>query len=112
MFNKKITLTAVYRSPSSNAKDFNNSLITYLSGLEYQDVEIFIGDININIISAKPDDIIEEYLNVLNTSGQNITDHSLIMTRMKLKPDRMKQQREKAQNRYYIDQVPEKLLDE
>lgn len=71
MFNyNKVTcgLIATYRPPSTNPNTYVNELNTYISTLENQTVEIFIGDLNINI-QNKSDTIVNYYLNTLVENG-------------------------------------------
>lgn len=66
----KYGITAVYRSPSLNADEFLGDLRMALQGLDQQ-VEVFAGDINIDLLDS--DSIITtEYLNLLNEFGYTI----------------------------------------
>lgn len=64
-FQEPITLTAIYRSPSSNSKIFIDSLTKYLSECHSNKNHIVTGDINFNLLDETDDDV-DEYKNVLN----------------------------------------------
>lgn len=65
--NKKINITALYRSPSTCPHNFNRHLLNYLNDEEKVDINILVGDININIHSDS--DFAQDYLNILNSNG-------------------------------------------
>ena len=64
---KRIIITAVYRSPSTCPYNFNMGLLSYFDSTEKTDVHIFVGDININLLSNT--DYSEEYQNILDSHG-------------------------------------------
>lgn len=66
--NKKISLNVCYRSPNSNSKDFIEDLDSYMNSKRSNDVEIFMGDINLNILNNS-EHLINEYLSVMATHG-------------------------------------------
>lgn len=77
---KKMIITAIYRSPSTCPYEFNTQLLRYLDNMENCDFNMFVGDININIESDS--DYAQEYLNILNTYGfvSYINKHTRIQT--------------------------------
>lgn len=69
---RKCHVLALYRNPnpctSQNIEDFNVGLENFLKNHDANsDINIFIGDININLLSN--DQIVAEYTNILNTAG-------------------------------------------
>lgn len=69
---RKIVLSALYRPPSTSIKDFNNHLTEYLKKLRgggtEREINVFVGDININILDDKDADV-QDYLNILSENG-------------------------------------------
>lgn len=65
---KRITVTAIYRPPSTCPHVFNNDIRTHLKNdKESADYKFIIGDINIDILSCT--DCSNEYLNILSEAG-------------------------------------------
>lgn len=63
--NKTIKITALYRSPSTDSKEFIGELERYLNdSSDNSDVHIIVGDINIDIL--RDETITDEYFNVLS----------------------------------------------
>lgn len=71
---KIIKITALYRSPATNDKEFVNGLYDYLcdSDMESSDVHVIMGDINIDLLS-KDNTIVSEYLDILSSFNFNST---------------------------------------
>lgn len=67
-YHHKIGITAYYRSPATNTKNYIKNLELYLNGLEHQNLEIYVGDININLLHSDSGDT-NDYLNILNSNG-------------------------------------------
>lgn len=65
--NKKISLSALYKSPNINTEDFNVGLKTYLEHLNRADYTLFVGDINIDILTENI--YSQDYLDILNEYG-------------------------------------------
>lgn len=62
---KKLTITAIYRSPQTCPDTFNSDLYYYLRNIKNStDYSIVVGDININILGHK--EFTEDYLNILH----------------------------------------------
>lgn len=64
----KIGITASYRLPSINTQNYINDLSKYMSDLEKNCVDIFMGDINIDLMDERSG-CVSEYLNILAESG-------------------------------------------
>lgn len=66
--NKRLLITAIYRPPSTCPRDFNLNLYEYVKNCRRDvDVHVFVGDINIDILSSE--EAAEDYLNILNEEG-------------------------------------------
>lgn len=68
---KPITITAIYRPPSTCPEVFNNELRAYLALLadtSMDEYKFIVGDINIDILSDS-EDVSHEYLNILAEAG-------------------------------------------
>ncbi|KAJ8971002.1 hypothetical protein NQ317_005720 [Molorchus minor] len=63
-----ITITAVYRSPTTCPKEFVTSLDRYLEKKKNSNYNIFLGDININIYQPN-EDLSHDYLNTMYNYG-------------------------------------------
>lgn len=61
-------LTAVYKPPPISKTDFVNDIYTYFENLALSNVEVFVGDVNINILEKK-DNHVANYLSLMNTLG-------------------------------------------
>lgn len=66
--NITVGITAIYRPPSTNVKQYIDNLKIYLENLRMQTIEIYLGDINIDLQKKESADTIN-YLNVLNSVG-------------------------------------------
>lgn len=66
--NKEIGLIAIYRLPSKNIQEFLTDLENFSNAMKQADIELFIGDINIDILQKYNHDT-NSYLNILNSSG-------------------------------------------
>lgn len=64
---QKVTLSAIYGSPSKCPRKFNLDLHQYVPAVKENDMHIITGDINIDLLSTS--DFSEEYKNILSTSG-------------------------------------------
>ena len=61
-------INAIYRSPSSNLNEFLNEIDTHIQVISSQDIELIVGDMNINILNS--DDIsVNKYLSMLAAHG-------------------------------------------
>lgn len=97
--NKNIHISAIYRPPSTHPNEFNKNLYNYLEVCNNMnaDVDIIVGDINIDILGKK--DFEEEYKNCVSEWGyfsaiNNFTrvigtsksciDHFIVKTREKI----------------------------
>lgn len=65
--NVNYNIFAIYRSPTSNTLNFINELDSYLNINSTADINIMVGDININI--KNPDVTVNSYLNALSSQG-------------------------------------------
>jgi len=65
-FNFRITST--YRPPGTNTKDFIESLHNTLNKFDTKEINIFVGDININLLD-RTNNLVNEYLYSLNSLG-------------------------------------------
>lgn len=61
-------ITAYYRSPATRILDYISDLELYLNEIEFKKLEIYAGDININLPKSDSCDI-DNYLNALNSRG-------------------------------------------
>lgn len=68
--NIKIGISALYRPPSTNLNLFLKDLDNYLSNTQLGNLEILIGDLNINLLN-KFDAEVNDYLNILAKKGFN-----------------------------------------
>lgn len=70
MYNENITvgLTAFYRSPSRKVSQYLNDLEDYLNEIKKLNLELYIGDINIDLLKTDNSET-NNYLNVLNNIG-------------------------------------------
>lgn len=66
--NSKYGVTACYRPPSTNLNLFLDELDDIITNLVLKNTEIFIGDLNINILN-KDDIDVNRYLNILSQKG-------------------------------------------
>ncbi|VEN39701.1 unnamed protein product [Callosobruchus maculatus] len=66
----KIGISAIYRSPSMDVDDYINSLDEYLNDLKTEDMEIYLGDINIDLL--KQDNKENKYLKEILTEKDNL----------------------------------------
>lgn len=82
--NIPLTITAVYRPPSTNVYNFNANLLNYLTNLKLKGTHILAGDMNINILS-EINDFVQDYLNILHTHGfvSYINKHTRIQNESK-----------------------------
>lgn len=64
---QKVTLSDIYRSPSTCPRKFNLDLHQYVQAVKGNDMHIITGDINIDLLSTP--DFREEYKNILSASG-------------------------------------------
>lgn len=69
--NQNLSITAIYRSPSSSPYQFNQDLRNYLNenNTHIHNYKIIVGDINIDILSDL--DYSQEYLNIFSEAGYN-----------------------------------------
>lgn len=61
-------ITASYRSPSTDPRKYIDNLENYFQGVRKQQIEIFVGDININLLKETNSDT-NDYLNIMNSHG-------------------------------------------
>lgn len=61
-------ITCTYRPPSTDINFFLNDLNDYIINLNMKNIEIFIGDLNINILDTL-DNNVNDYLNILAKRG-------------------------------------------
>ncbi|KAJ8961937.1 hypothetical protein NQ314_005869 [Rhamnusium bicolor] len=61
---KKIAISSIYKSPTICQKMFSMEILNYLQNVGKSDIHVIAGDVNINILS--PNEISQEYLNILN----------------------------------------------
>lgn len=95
----KIGLTAYYRPPATNSTEYIDDLENYLSTLNKKNIEILIGDININLLNINSNET-NKYLNILgsndfisyinkptrvNKDTKSAIDHIFIRTETRLK---------------------------
>ncbi|XP_050504323.1 uncharacterized protein LOC126883122 [Diabrotica virgifera virgifera] len=66
--NKKIILSALYRSPNTCPITFNNNLMNYLNNINKSDIHIFVGDININLLEYN-EEFVEDYKSIMSEYG-------------------------------------------
>lgn len=66
--NCKIGLTAFYRLPATDLNMYLDNLEIYLNSIEYQNLEIYVGDINIDILKKETNET-NKYLNIMNFKG-------------------------------------------
>lgn len=64
---RKRTIIAIYRSPNSDADEFNQSLEEYLENVKLTEFAIVIGDTNIDLCSAEK--YVTDYKEILSTYG-------------------------------------------
>lgn len=64
---ESITITAIYRPPSTSPDLFNDEFRTYLTTCANTDLSFIVGDINIDILSDC--EYSHEYLNILSEAG-------------------------------------------
>lgn len=65
--NKKVVVTAIYRSPSTCPEHFTTQLLRYLYQTEKNDMHIITGDINLDLLSNN--DNVEQYKNTMSAHG-------------------------------------------
>nr|CAI5825511.1 unnamed protein product [Callosobruchus analis] len=61
-------ITAIYRPPSLDVDDYTQNLDKYLNDLQTEDIDIYLGDINIDLLK-QDNSKTNDYLNILNTRG-------------------------------------------
>nr|CAI5839596.1 unnamed protein product [Callosobruchus analis] len=66
--NFKIGITANYRPPSTSLKEYLKDLEQYFESIKKQDLEVFLGDININLFKKDLNET-NLYVNILNAYG-------------------------------------------
>lgn len=66
--NKKIEIDAIYRSPNSDPKIFNQNLITFLNDRKRNLTRVITGDININLLNNN-NEVVDEYKNIMSAFG-------------------------------------------
>ena len=66
--NTNLNIHTLYRSPSSNLPFFLDDLEQYLGAIHYGDVDILVGDININILKGE-DYNVNKYLALMSSKG-------------------------------------------
>ena len=66
----KIGLTAMYRPPPVSKKEFVDDIEAYLESIPGQEIELLVGDINIDLLKVKDNDV-NQYLVVLAQQGYN-----------------------------------------
>lgn len=67
LLSNRVVITGVYKSPTINRNEFNQHLTNYLQNKTFIRNHIITGDINIDLLSLKPEN--EEYKNILNSFG-------------------------------------------
>lgn len=95
--NISLSLHACYRSPNSNTLSFLNDLSRYLENKQNANVNILLGDLNLNILNNN-DNMVNQYTSLLNTHGffslyedvtrpdsQTCIDHVFLKTKVKKK---------------------------
>jgi Reverse transcriptase (RNA-dependent DNA polymerase) len=65
---KKMGLTAYYRSPAMNKQQYIDDLQNYFTKIEKECLEVYVGDINIDLRDKDSNDTIN-YVNLLNSEG-------------------------------------------
>jgi len=61
-------ISACYRLPAASVDTFLDDFSEYLTNLRKRSIEVFVGDVNINILDTK-NKIVNEYLTVANSNG-------------------------------------------
>nr|CAI5844172.1 unnamed protein product [Callosobruchus analis] len=70
----RIGITAIYRPPSLDVDDYTQNLDKYLNDLQTEDIDIYLGDINIDLL--KQDNINEIDKNDALTTGVKVWLHN------------------------------------
>lgn len=65
--NYNITIAAIYRSPSTCPRQFNVNFENYIRRIKKGDIQIVVGDMNIDLPSSS--DLSEEYKNIFSSNG-------------------------------------------
>lgn len=64
----KMGITSIYRPPSTNLNLFLTELEEYFANLKQEQIDLLIGDLNINILDEK-DKVSNVYMNLLTSYG-------------------------------------------